>query len=379
MPVTFIKVITDNMYIDSGTGLKIKGSLTVRDELELREEQILSPYACLSRNTRGRRFKATPCFIRTAFQRDRDRIVYCKAFRRLKHKTQVFLSPMGDHYRTRLTHTLEVAEIARTIARALRLNEDLTEAIALGHDLGHTPFGHAGETVLNEIVPGGFSHCRQSLRVVDVLENGGRGLNLTYEVRDGILKHSKGFGNIIPKEPGESAQTVEGRIVRIADVIAYLSHDLDDAIRSGVIKQSLVPGEVTRVLGDTHSSRISSMIKDVIGATRVTQVGIELDISPEMLKTMLDLRAFLYDNVYRAPQVHREFEKARKILFELYEYFLKNKDAFLRERKRLFEEERAIEDGRTPYERHVCDFIAGMTDRYAQNLYNKIFMPSSVV
>ena len=379
MPVTFIKVITDNMYIDSGTGLKIKGSLTVRDELEMREEQILSPYACLSRNTRGRRFKATPCFIRTAFQRDRDRIVYCKAFRRLKHKTQVFLSPMGDHYRTRLTHTLEVAEIARTIARALRLNEDLTEAIALGHDLGHTPFGHAGETVLNEIVPGGFSHCRQSLRVVDVLENGGRGLNLTYEVRDGILKHSKGFGNIIPKEPGESAQTVEGRIVRIADVIAYLSHDLDDAIRSGVIKQSLVPGEVTKVLGDTHSSRISSMIKDVIGATRVTQGGIELDISPEMLKTMLDLRAFLYDNVYRAPQVHREFEKARKILFELYEYFLKNRDAFLRERKRLFEEERAIEDGRTPYERHVCDFIAGMTDRYAQNLYNKIFMPSSVV
>ncbi len=379
MPVTFIKVITDNMYIDSGTGLKIKGSLTVRDELELREEQILSPYACLSRNTRGRRYKATPCFIRTAFQRDRDRIVYCKAFRRLKHKTQVFLSPMGDHYRTRLTHTLEVAEIARTIARALRLNEDLTEAIALGHDLGHTPFGHAGETVLNEIVPGGFSHCRQSLRVVDVLENGGRGLNLTYEVRDGILKHSKGFGNIIPKEPGESAQTVEGRIVRIADVIAYLSHDLDDAIRSGVIKQSLVPGEVTKVLGDTHSSRISSMIKDVIGATRVTQGGIELDISPEMLKTMLDLRAFLYDNVYRAPQVHGEFEKARKILFELYEYFLNNKDAFLRERKRLFEEERAIEDGRTPYERHVCDFIAGMTDRYAQNLYNKIFMPSSVV
>ncbi len=379
MPATFIKVITDNMYIDSGTGLKIKGSLTVRDELELREEQILSPYACLSRNTRGRRFKATPCFIRTAFQRDRDRIVYCKAFRRLKHKTQVFLSPMGDHYRTRLTHTLEVAEIARTIARALRLNEDLTEAIALGHDLGHTPFGHACETVLNEIVPGGFSHCRQSLRVVDVLENGGRGLNLTYEVRDGILKHSKGFGNIIPKEPGESAQTVEGRIVRIADVIAYLSHDLDDAIRSGVIKQSLVPGEVTKVLGDTHSSRISSMIKDVIGATRVTQGGIELDISPEMLKTMLDLRAFLYDNVYRAPQVHREFEKARKILFELYEYFVKNKDAFLRERKRLFEEERAIEDGRTPYERHVCDFIAGMTDRYAQNLYNKIFMPSSVV
>ncbi len=379
MPVTFRKVITFNMYIDSGTGLKVKGPLTVRDELELREEQILSPHACLSSKTRGRRFKANPCFIRTAFQRDRDRIVYSKAFRRLKHKTQVFLSPMGDHYRTRLTHTLEVAEISRTIARALRLNEDLAEAIALGHDLGHTPFGHAGETILNEIVPGGFSHCRQSLRVVDVLENGGKGLNLTYEVRDGILKHSKGFGNIIPKEPGESAQTVEGRIVRIADVIAYLSHDLDDAIRSGVIKQSLVPEEVNKALGDTHSSRISAMIKDVIRTTRVTNEGIELDISPEMMDTMLGLRAFLYDNVYRAPQVHREFEKARKILFELYEYFIKNKDAFLRERKRLFEEERVIEDGRTPYERHVCDFIAGMTDRYAQNLYTKIFMPSSVV
>jgi len=376
---TFIKVITISMYIDSGTGLKVNGTLTVRDELELREKQILSPHACLSSETKGRRFKTSPCSIRTAFQRDRDRIVYSKAFRRLKHKTQVFLSPMGDHYRTRLTHTLEVAEISRTIARALRLNEDLTEAIALGHDLGHTPFGHAGETVLNEIVPGGFSHCRQSLRVVDVLENGGKGLNLTYEVRDGILKHSKGFGNIIPKEPGESAKTVEGRIVRIADVIAYLSHDLDDAIRSGVIKQSLVPEEVTRVLGETHSSRISSMIRDVIRTTRVTHKGIELDISPEMLKTMLGLRAFLYDNVYRAPQVHREFEKARKILFELYEYFIKNKDAFLSERKRLFEEERVIENEGTPYERHVCDFIAGMTDRYAQNLYNKIFMPSSVV
>ncbi|NPA94875.1 MAG: deoxyguanosinetriphosphate triphosphohydrolase [Thermodesulfobacteria bacterium] len=367
------------MYIDSGTGLKVKGPLTVRDELELREEQILSPHACLSSKTRGRRFKTKPCFIRTAFQRDRDRIVYSKAFRRLKHKTQVFLSPMGDHYRTRLTHTLEVAEISRTIARAFRLNEDLAEAIALGHDLGHTPFGHAGETILNEIVPGGFSHCRQSLRVVDVLENGGKGLNLTYEVRDGILKHSKGFGNIIPKEPGESAQTVEGRIVRIADVIAYLSHDLDDAIRSGVIKQSLVPEEVNKVLGDSHSSRISAMIKDVIRATRVTSEAIELDISPQMMETMLGLRAFLYDNVYRAPQVHREFEKARKILFELYEYFIKNKDAFLRERKRLFEEERVIEDGKTPYERHVSDFIAGMTDRYALNLYNKIFMPSSVV
>ncbi len=367
------------MYIDSGPEAKNITSLTVREEIELREREMLSPHACLSAETRGRRFDSAPCNIRTAFQRDRDRIVYCKAFRRLKHKTQVFLSPMGDHYRTRLTHTLEVAEIARTISRALKLNEDLTEAIALGHDLGHTPFGHAGETILNEIVPGGFSHCRHSLRVVDVLENGGRGLNLTYEVRDGILKHSKGFGNIIPKMPGECAQTMEGRVVRIADVIAYLSHDLDDAIRSGVIKASFVPDDVTNVLGDTHGSRISSMIKDVISSTVVTEEKMELDISPLMLNTMLELRAFLYDNVYRAPQVHNEFEKARKILQELYDYFLNNKDAFSRERSRLFEEELCIDKEQTPYERNVCDFIAGMTDRYAQNLYNKIFMPSSVV
>jgi len=366
------------MYIDSG--LRTENiAPTVREEIELREREILSPYACLSTESRGRRFESTFCNIRTAFQRDRDRIVYCKAFRRLKHKTQVFLSPMGDHYRTRLTHTLEVAEIARTISRALKLNEDLTEAIALGHDLGHTPFGHAGETILNEIVPGGFSHCRHSLRVVDVLENGGRGLNLTYEVRDGILKHSKGFGNIIPKMPGESAYTVEGRVVRISDVIAYLSHDLDDAIRSGVIKSSLVPKEVKDVLGDTHGSRISSMIKDVIASTVVSEKGMKLGISTLMLETMLELRAFLYDNVYRAPQVHNEFEKARKILQELYEYFLKDKEAFIRERSRLFEEERALRRGNSPYERDVCDFIAGMTDRYALNLYKKTFMPSSVV
>jgi len=365
------------MYINSGIKTGKPKRLTVREELEMREREMLSPHACLSSETKGRRFESTPCSIRTAFQRDRDRIVYSKAFRRLKHKTQVFLSPMGDHYRTRLTHTLEVSEIARTIARALKLNEDLTEAIAMGHDIGHTPFGHAGETVLNEIVPGGFSHCRHSLRVVDVLENGGRGLNLTYEVRDGILKHSKGFGNIIPKDPGERAQTVEGRVVRIADVIAYLSHDLDDAIRSGVIKASLVPDKVNRVLGHSHGSRISAMIKDVITSTIVTDRAMELKISPLMLDTMLELRAFLYDNVYRAPQVHNEFEKARKILRELYEYFLKNKDAFVRERKRLFEEEQGPTD--VPHDRDVCDFIAGMTDRYAQNLYSKIFMPSSVV
>ena len=357
----------------------LKSIRTIREEIQERERLLLSEYACLSENSKGRKKPLAPCPIRTAFQRDRDRIVYSKAFRRLKHKTQVFLSPMGDHYRTRLTHTLEVAEIARAIARALRLNEDLTEAVALGHDLGHTPFGHAGETVLNEIVPGGFSHCRQSLRVVDILENGGQGLNLTYEVRDGILKHSKGFGEILPKNPSTWASTVEGRIVRFADIIAYLNHDLDDAIRSGVITDADIPFECKAVLGDTHSTRISAMIKDVISSTKIENNKMVLGLSDEMYQTMIRLRAFLYDNVYRAPQVHNEFEKARKLLFDLYEYFLKHKDAFLKERRMLFEEEINEKREDTPYERRVCDFIAGMTDRYAQNLYTRLFIPSPVV
>jgi dGTPase len=352
---------------------------TIREEIEERERLILCPQACLSSESKGRKRPIEPCNIRAEFQRDRDRIVYSKAFRRLKHKTQVFLSPMGDHYRTRLTHTLEVSEIARTIARALKLNEDLAEAIALAHDLGHTPFGHAGETVLNEIVPGGFSHCRQSLRVVDFLENQGNGLNLTYEVRDGILKHSKGFGEILPKTLGEWAKTVEGRVVRIADIIAYLSHDLDDAIRSGVITEKDVPIECTQILGESHSSRITTMIRDVIENTEVKGNKMVLSISPIMYKTMLDLRAFLYDNVYRSPRVHSEFEKARKILFDLYEYFVKHKDAFVRESRMLFEEDVVGAENNAPYERKVCDFIAGMTDRYAQNIYEKIFIPSSLV
>ena len=368
------------MYSNSGLKLeKLNKPVTIREEIQERERLILCPQACLSSETKGRLYSVEPCNIRTPFQRDRDRIVYSKSFRRLKHKTQVFLSPMGDHYRTRLTHTLEVSEIARTIARALRLNEDLAEAVALGHDLGHTPFGHAGENILNDIVPGGFSHCRQSLRVVDVLENGGRGLNLTYEVRDGILKHSKGFGEIIPKKSNEWAMTVEGQVVRIADVIGYLSHDLDDAIRSKVICEEDVPAKCKDVLGENHATRISTMIKDVIASTKVVNGEMELSISPRLYETMVHLRAFLYDNVYRAPQVHGEFEKARKILFDLYEYFLKNKDAFVRENIRMFEEKAVDIDDRTFYERRVCDFIAGMTDRYVQNLYSRIFMPSSVV
>ena len=369
-------------YMYSNSGLKLEGlnkPVTIREEIQERERLVLCSQACLSSETKGRLYPVEPCNIRTPFQRDRDRIVYSKSFRRLKHKTQVFLSPMGDHYRTRLTHTLEVSEVARTIARALRLNEDLAEAVALSHDLGHTPFGHAGETILNEIVPGGFSHCRQSLRVVDVLENGGRGLNLTYEVRDGILKHSKGFGEIIPKKSNEWAMTVEGQVVRIADVIGYLSHDLDDAIRSKVICEEDVPSRCKDVLGKNHATRISTMIKDVIASTKVVNGEMKLSISPRLYETMLHLRAFLYDNVYRAPQVHGEFEKARKILFDLYEYFLKNKDAFVLENIRMFEEKAVDVDDRTSYERRVCDFIAGMTDRYVQNLYSRVFMPSSVV
>ncbi len=369
-------VYKESMYSPQTTPVT---EVTIREQLEARERNFLCPQAALSADTRGRREAVTPCPFRTAYQRDRDRIVYSKAFRRLKHKTQVFLSPMGDHYRTRLTHTLEVAEIARTVARALRLNEDLAEAVALGHDLGHTPFGHAGETVLNEIVPGGFSHCGQSLRVVDRLENGGKGLNLTYEVRDGILKHSKGFGEIIPKNLSEWAVTVEGRIVRIADIIAYLSHDLDDAIRSGVIGEEDVPIDCKEILGESHSSRITSMIRDVIISTAVRDGEMELSISPTMYDCMVKLRAFLYDNVYRAPQVHAEFEKARKILFDLYEFFLKNENRFWAEWKRLFEEDACLRASDTPYERRVSDFIAGMTDRYAQNLYERIFMPLPVV
>ncbi len=370
--------MTIDCSIDREGGDKLKSYGTIKEELEAREHLYLSPYAAFSDSSKGRKRPIAECHIRTEFQRDKDRIVYSKAFRRLKHKTQVFLSPMGDHYRTRLTHTLEVAEIARTIARALSLNEDLAEAISMGHDIGHTPFGHAGETVLNEIVPGGFSHCRHSLRVVDQLEQGGKGLNLTYEVRDGILKHSKGFGDIIPSKKGDWAATIEGRIVRIADIIAYLSHDLDDAIRSGVIGPKDVPEKLVKVFGNTHSSRIATMIKDVIGNTIETNNGMELSISSEVHLAMIELRGFLYDNVYRAPQVHREFEKARKILLDLYEYFIKDKDAFIRESRSLFEEDVKEKEGES-YERRVADLIAAMTDRYAQNLYERLFMPSPLV
>lgn len=339
--------------------------MNLREKHEQIERQILSPYACLSADTKGRIQAEDECSIRSAFQRDRNRIVYCKAFRRLKHKTQVFLAPTGDHYRTRLTHTLEVSEIARTLARALSLNEDLVEAVALGHDLGHTPFGHAGEMVLNELLPGGFSHYRQSLRVVDVLENQGKGLNLTYEVRDGIAKHSKGYGEVLPTDRRSMPSTAEGCVVRYSDVIAYLNHDLDDAIRSGVISRQSIPENCVRVLGPTHSKRVMTMIRGVIEATKPQDGELRFGVEPEIGLAMQELRQFLYHQVYRSPQVHGEFEKATKILRELYEYCRKNPHF-------LSQQIGSFAFSASP-ERRIGDFVASMTDRYALTLYRDLF------
>ncbi len=348
--------------------------MNIREEFEKREKGFISPFGCISAESKGRMRPEDPCPIRTVFQVDRDRIVYSDAFRRLKYKTQVFLIPLGDQYRTRLTHTLEVAEIARTIARAMRLNEDLVEAIALAHDLGHTPFGHGGETILQEIYSPHFSHKGQSLRVVDVLENNGLGLNLTEEVRDGIAKHSKGYGKILPDDPNERATTIEGNIVRVADIMAYLNHDLDDAIRSGVVASDQVPASCINILGRTHSERANTMIKDLVYSTHVRDGELILQMSDEIYESMTELRHFLYENVYRSPKVHNEFVKAKKILSELYDYFLDNDGMLQKKLKDI---------GLSKYNNHqfskervVCDFIASMTDRYALTLYEKIFFPS---
>ena len=339
---------------------------TIREELEEREKESLSPFATLSSSSKGRTSFEEECPLRPAFQHDRDRIIHSKSFRRLKHKTQVFLVPMGDHYRTRLTHTLEVSQIARTISKALRLNEDLTEAIALGHDLGHTPFGHAGEDTLNEIVPGGFNHADQSLRVVDCLEKDGKGLNLTFEVRDGILKHTKGKGEILCEDPEAMAFTREGQVVRIADIIAYINHDIDDAIRGEVISSNDIPRGCLQCLGETHSKRIDTMVNDIIHETLASGDG-RLSISKEVLSAVWDLRAFLWDHVYESKAVHSDFYKATKILRELYQYLVDHPDYFLTLIK--------LESLYDSLERCVCDFVAGMTDRYAFNLYEKLFLP----
>jgi dGTPase len=312
-----------------------KAHVSIREKFEIREQAFLSEFACSSLKSTGRIRTETACDIRTPFQLDRDRIVYSNAFRRMKHKTQVFLSPMGDHYRTRLTHTLEVSEIARNIARAMRLNEDLTEAIALGHDLGHPPFGHGGEAALKEIFSPGFSHQQQGLRVVDALEKRGRGLNLSWEVRDGILKHSKGFGKIMPTTPGEVAATAEGKIVRIADIMAYLNHDLDDALRSRVISLDEVPRVCIERLGDTHSKLAKAMIQEIVYSSGPENGELRLTMGEDIFSAMTVLRQFLYHNVYRSPSVHREFIKAKRVIKELYRHLMNTVDDLQQELSKM--------------------------------------------
>lgn len=366
--------------LEPGTGPRIKAGPagnSVRETFQGREKSFLSGYAALSSVTRGRVVPENDCSIRTPYQMDRDRIVYSNSFRRLKHKTQVFLSPLGDHYRTRLTHTLEVSEIARNIARALRMNEDLAEAIALGHDLGHTPFGHGGETALKEIFSSDFSHSDQSLRVVDVLDNKGKGLNLTREVRDGILKHSKGFGDIIPSTPGQTAMTVEGRIVRVADIIAYLNHDLDDALRSRVISLGEIPSVCRRTLGEHHSERARIMIETVVVNSGPEKGEYKLRIGDDVLLAMTVLRKFLYEKVYRSAAVHKEFVKAKRVLKELFAYFMNNPEKLQKELGKM--EMAAWDPEADSIERAVCDLVACMTDRYALDFYYRIFLPSPQV
>ena len=329
---------------------------TPRQYYERMEEETLSPYATLARKTRGRETLVEPCQIRTDFIRDRDRILHSKSFRRLKHKTQVFLSPQGDHYRTRLTHTLEVSQIARTISRALRLNEDLTEAISMGHDLGHTPFGHSGEDVLDALLPGGFEHNEQSLRVVEKLENDGEGLNLTFEVRDGILNH---------KQSGNPA-TLEGAVVSLADRIAYINHDIDDAIRAGVLTERDLPEACVRVLGNSHGKRINSLILDVVQQSAGKPF---VKMSERMYEQFDALRDFMFDNVYKNSKAKSEEEKAKRVIMELFYYYLAHIDLLTGEYAKYLET-----DGK---ERAVADYIAGMTDNYAIAEYVRIFVPKS--
>ncbi len=340
--------------------------MNIRKLIESREKTILSEYACHSVESLGRQRKEDFCTVRTVFQHDRDRILHSKSFRRLKHKTQVFLSPEGDHYRTRLTHTLEVSQVARTVARALALNEDLTEAIALGHDLGHTPFGHAGERVLNHLVPGGFRHVVQSLRVVDSLEKDGQGLNLTQEVRDGILRHSKGQGPLLAPDDDSRAMTLEGQIVRLADIVAYVNHDLDDAIRGGIISLEDLPVDIVKVVGDSHAHRIGRMVSDLITQSLFAG-GSQIRISEEMDDAIRALRAWLFERVYEIDAVHSDFIKASRMLRELFNYFVENEADFISAGGRRYPGD--------SIEVSVADFIAGMTDRFALALYSRLFLP----
>ncbi|MGE5244564.1 MAG: deoxyguanosinetriphosphate triphosphohydrolase [Betaproteobacteria bacterium] len=339
--------------------------MTIREQLEQRERDILAPQAARSAESRGRLRPEREDDVRPAFQRDRDRIVHCKAFRRLKHKTQVFLAPRGDHYRTRLTHTLEVSQIARTIAKVLRLHEELTEAIALGHDLGHTPFGHAGERVIHQLMPGGFNHYEQSLRIVDRLENDGRGLNLTWEVRDGIAKHSKGkSGAPVGMPPHLRASTIEGQIMRVADLIAYVNHDIDDAIRAELLTTDDLPADAIRVLGGSSSARIGAMVKDVVTETLAGGLT-EIRMSQPVLTAVLALRSYLFHAVYENETATAEFRKASDVLSGLW--------GKLRDRPDEFLDARTVEE--EGLDAAVRDFLAGMTDRYAIRLFEQLFIP----
>ena len=338
---------------------------SIRESLEQRERDTLAPQAAKSAESRGRLKPEPEDDVRPAFQHDRDRIIHSKAFRRLKHKTQVFFAPAGDHYRTRLTHTLEVSQIARTIAKVLRLHEELTESIALGHDVGHTPFGHAGERVIDDLVPGGFRHYEQSLRIMDVLENDGRGLNLTWEVRDGIGRHSKGKnGSPVGLDPDKRSATLEGQVMRVADLIAYVNHDIDDAGRAGVLKPADLPQKAVHILGPTSSARIARMVKDVVTETQNGGLA-EIRMSDEVLDATLTMRAFLFDAVYENDAATAEFKKATGILGGLWEK--------VRERPEEFLDARIVE--REGLDAAARDFLAGMTDRFAVSLYERLFIP----
>lgn len=329
--------------------------MTIRESLELYEKEYLSPFATLSMNSKGRLRPEEPCDIRPVFQRDRDRIIHSKSFRRLKDKTQVFLTPEGDHYRTRLTHTLEVSQNARTIAKALRLNEDLAEAIALGHDLGHTPFGHAGERALNRICPLGFEHSRQSVRTVDVLEKGGMGLNLTLEVRDGILNH----------QTSGMPSTLEGKIVRFSDKIAYIHHDMDDAVRGGILTEADIPRDIVEVLGETCGNRLDFFIHNLVTNSQGKN---EICMSEDVAKAMKNLREFMFERVYNNRIAKAEEKKAEQLMETLYEYYLRNTSLLPQEYQRL------MYDGEAK-ERIVCDYVGAMTDRFAIAKYEEIYIP----
>lgn len=333
-------------------------SMNIRQMLELREHEILSPYASFSDQSQGRDVYEEPCDIRPAYQRDRDRILHSKAFRRLKHKTQVFLAPEGDHYRTRLTHTLEVSQIARTIAKALLLNEDLTEAIALGHDLGHTPFGHAGERALNRVCPGGYEHHMQSIRVVEILERHGKGLNLTKEVRDGISNHqTKG----VPS-------TLEGKIVRICDKIAYINHDIDDAIRGQIIREEEIPEEFTNVLGHSLGKRLDTLIHDIVENSKNRN---DIIMSPEIVDAMQHLRKYMFESVYMNKIAKGQEEQAESLVEKLFRYYEKHLEQLPSEYLQRMEERKE-----PPY-LAVCDYVAGMTDRFAVAKFKELMIPAA--